>query len=365
MSGGAIPNDRGEAPRDLATEALLELLAIRSVIGEEAELAGHVEARLRRRLPDVRRHGNGIVGFGPRRGRPLVALVGHLDTVLPAPDDPNPPRIEGGRAFGLGASDMKGAIARDLALLEELDLAALPYDLAFAYYDREEGPIVSNGLRPLYEATPELARADLAICGEPTGNAVQLGALGTMHLRFVFHGKAAHSARPWQGENAIHKAAPLLAALAAAAPRDVAVDGLVFREVASATTASGGRSRNVVPDRFEVNLNVRFAPGTDPKEIERRLAAHAPGAERAVVDLAPAAPPRRSHPLVERLITATAAPVEPKQAWTDVAQLSAWGLAAVNFGPGEQDQAHQRGESISLASLARGRALLRSFLATA
>ena len=57
------------------------------------------------------------------------------------------------------------------------------------------------------------------------------------------HGVRAHSARAWVGENAIHKAAPVLARLAEYRPRDVPVDGLVYREGLNAVRISGGRRR--------------------------------------------------------------------------------------------------------------------------
>jgi succinyl-diaminopimelate desuccinylase len=340
-----------------------ELLAIPSIVGEETAIANYVEARLRARLADVRRHGNAIVGFAPPRGRPRVAFAGHLDTVAPAPDDPNPPRIVGDRQFGLGASDMKGAIACDLLVLDSLDLDASPFDLAWVYYDREEGPLAENGLRPLFDSVPELVKLDLAICGEPTDNKVQLGCVGSLHAKVAFTGRAAHSARPWQGENAIHKGGKFLAALAAVPVRDVTLDGLLFREVLSATLALGGRSRNVVPDRFEINVNARFSAATDPKQIEANIRALAAGGEVTIVDLAPAAHPRRDHPIIDRIVGIAGAPPEPKQAWTDVAQFAEHGVAALNFGPGEQAQAHQRGESVSLQSVDRGLELRRRLLA--
>jgi succinyl-diaminopimelate desuccinylase len=343
-------------------DLLLQMLTIRSEIGNERALANFVETRLRARLGDVRRFGNAIVAFGPRRGRPLVAIAGHLDTVLGAPDDPNPPRATGDRIFGLGASDMKGAIASDLWLLETCDMNDAEFDLCWIYYDREEGPIAENGLRLLWDLVPELASVDLAICGEPTNNSLQLGCVGSVHVRVVFHGRAAHSARPWQGDNAIHRSWMLLKHLAEAPVREAVIDGLPFREVISATMATGGRSRNVIPDRFELNINARFAPDSGVASIVAHIQSMAPGAEVTVVDAAPAARPNRYHPFVERLAQRTGVPVEPKQAWTDVAQFAERGITAVNFGPGEQAQAHQRGESIPVEFLARGLEFRKRFL---
>ena len=76
--------------------------------------------------------------------------------------------------------------------------------------------------------------------------------MGSVHVTVTFEGRTAHSARPWQGDNAITKAAPFLMELGEREPNDVYRDGLLFREVISATMASAGRSRNIVPDRCEI-----------------------------------------------------------------------------------------------------------------
>jgi succinyl-diaminopimelate desuccinylase len=85
-------------------------------------------------------------------------------------------------------------------------------------------------------------------------------------------------------------------------------------------------------------------------------------AEVRFTDLSPAAPPFAEHSLVRALREAGILAVEPKQAWTDVARFAALGVPAVNFGPGEQAQAHQKNEWTSLSKLEAGYAILTRFL---
>ena len=54
--------------------------------------------------------------------------------------------------------------------------------------------------------------------------------------------------------------------------------------------------------------------------------------------------------------------VEPKQAWTPVAQFSEAGLDAVNLGPGATAYAHKRDERVAIAELARTYAALQRFV---
>ena len=204
---------------------------------------------------------------------------------------------------------------------------------------------------------------DLAVCLEPSDNKLSLGASGSIHANVVFEGRTAHSARPWQGENAIHKAGPFLTELAALAPREALIDGLLYRSVTSVTLAQGGRGRNVVPDAFELNLNHRFSPDRTLAQAQRDVEALVAGRARIEWrDLSPSAPPFANHPLVAALRDSGVAAVEPKQAWTDVARFAAIGVPGVNFGPGVNAQAHQRNEWTSLAKVAEGREILVRWL---
>jgi succinyl-diaminopimelate desuccinylase len=329
-------------------ERTLQLCRVRSPTGDEAALCDQLEGWARERWPGAatRRIGNSLVIGRNSVDRPTVALVAHLDTVPFFAGD-GEPRREGSRLIGKGASDMKGGLAVALALAETLPTTASPL---LVLYEREEGPYTENGLEPLF-AAGVIPQVDLAICLEPTANALQLGCVGSLHATIRFRGQAAHSARPWEGRNAVHAAGTLLSRLAALAPREVERDGLLFREVTSVTRASGGQARNVVPDLFELNLNHRFAPGksvTEAQQDVRQLVGE--GVEIEFTDLSPSGPVCLGNAVVQRL-RSLAGRVEPKQAWTDVARFATHGIDAVNFGPGDPAQAHQVGEWADVLAL--------------
>lgn len=372
---------RTDSPDGLA-EALAArteaLCAVASPIGEEQALCDQVERWARGCFRHVRRVKNSLVvwvdgvpvpsapgGDGAGGGVPLVALCGHLDTVpIHAEDHGRFPRREGGRIVAPGASDMKSGVALAMEVAERLPRAERFCDLALVLYAREEGPFAENELADVLRDVPEVSLAALALCLEPTDNVLQLGCVGSIHATVTFRGRSAHSARPWQGENAIHKAGALLGHLAVRSPRVAESGGITYREVVSATRIDGGRARNVVPDRCTLNLNFRFAPdkalATAADELRALVARF--GGEAELTDLSPACPAFADHPLVRRLAERAQATLEAKQAWTDVARLAAAGVPAVNFGPGATAQAHQVGEWVEIASLSRCYRMLEAFL---
>jgi succinyl-diaminopimelate desuccinylase len=353
-------------------DLLLDLLAMPCVTGEEGPIAAWLEERYAGRGERVRRAANSVVVGEPATGRPTVLLVGHTDVVPPTPEDLHP-RRDGDRIIGRGASDMKAGLAVAMDAFEDSGLRDGPYNLILVAYAGEEGAHAGNELGPVLTAMPDLSAAALAVVLEPTDLTVQLGCMGALHAEITFPGKAAHSARPWQGANALTSAGAFLTELHGRAPEQVTVDGLEFAEVFTATrawtgppTAQGGgfNARNVVPEAFTVNVNYRFAPDKDLADAQTRIADLVAGRGTIeIVDRAPAGRPRRDAPLVDAFVTAVAAPVEPKQAWTDVARFSEVGVPALNYGPGLTAQAHQAGEYVPEDNLLQARAALGRFLA--
>jgi succinyl-diaminopimelate desuccinylase len=197
---------------------------------------------------------------------------------------------------------------------------------------------------------------------EPTDNAVHAGCLGNINATWVFHGRSGHSARPWTADNAIEHAAAGVLALAAHEPVAHEFDGLRFVEVASVTRIAGGIAANVIPDRVECHVNFRTAPGRSPEEAEARLRELCGERGELRIDSnAPSAPVATGNPLVRSLVAHGGLAVAPKQAWTPVAEFAAYGLDAVNFGPGAPAQAHRRDEHIEVAALARSYEVLESW----
>jgi succinyl-diaminopimelate desuccinylase len=257
----------------------LELVDLPSESRDEGRAAAHVLEVLRAGGVQARDAGDTCVLAelpGPAGG-PLVVLAGHLDTV-PAQGN-RPGRRDGEHVHGLGASDMKAALAVMLEL--GLTLRAPSCRVVLCFFGREELGIADSALTPLLDREPDVRGADLAVVMEPTANALHAGCLGNVNASWTFHGTAGHSARPWLADNAIHRAAAGIARLAQVPPAPVSFGGLTFTEVASVTRIAGGIADNVVPDATACHVNFRYAPGRSAQDAEARCTSCAPRTPRA------------------------------------------------------------------------------------
>ncbi|CDJ99460.1 putative succinyl-diaminopimelate desuccinylase DapE [Microbacterium sp. C448] len=339
------------------------LCDIPSVSGDETPLADAIEAAVST-LPhlEVFRDGDTIVARTMLGRDQRVVIAGHIDTV---PINDNLPTrdvvVDGEECiWGRGTVDMKAGVAVQLVLAAELVEPRV--DITWMWYDHEEVDSSLNGLNRLSRVRPDLFQADFAILGEPSGGEVEGGCNGTLRAIVRTHGVRAHSARSWIGENAIHKAAPILERLARYRAQTVTVEGLDYREGLNAVSISGGIAGNVIPDLCEVEVNFRFAPNRSELAAEQHVRDVFEGFEVEIVDLAPGARPGLDAPLAREFVAAVGAEPRPKYGWTDVARFSALGVPAVNYGPGDPHLAHHDEERVPVSQIeavARG---LRAWL---
>ncbi|HEX2246930.1 MAG TPA: succinyl-diaminopimelate desuccinylase [Arthrobacter sp.] len=325
------------------------LIDINSVSGNERELADAVEAALLA-LPhlQVTRDGDAIVARTDLGRDERIILAGHLDTVpLPLTAGSRgtvPSSWDGEVLYGRGTTDMKGGVAVQLALAARL--VEPVRDVTYVFYDHEEVEASLSGLGRLVKNYPELLQGDFAILLEPTDGTVEGGCNGTSRFEVTTVGKAAHSARAWMGQNAIHAAAEILARLRDHEPATVKVDGLEYRESLNAVKIHGGTAGNVIPDRTVVEINYRFAPDKTPDDAEAYVRNLLDGFAVVRTDAAAGARPGLNHPAAADFVAAVGAEPKPKYGWTDVARFSALGIPAVNFGPGDALLAHTDNEHV-------------------
>ena len=332
-----------------------------SVSGNEAELAGQIERALLD-LPwlDVQRDGNTVVARTSQGKDRRVVLAGHIDTVPVA--DNLPSRLDGGRLYGCGTTDMKSGVAVQLRLCATIPEPA--FDVTYVFYECEEVAAERNGLGRLSRTSPDLLAGDFAILLEPTGGDIEGGCQGSMRAAVTVTGKRAHTARSWMGLNAIHQAGYVLDILRGYQPREPEVDGLRYHEGLNAVGITGGVAGNVVPDACEVTVNYRFAPDRSPEEAEAHLRGLFAAWPLRVLDAAAGARPGLDDPLAQHFLTAVGGTARAKLGWTDVARFASLGVPAVNYGPGIPEIAHTAAEHVEVAQIAHCEARLRHWLAT-
>lgn len=333
------------------------IVDIPSVSGDEKALADAVQETLRVHAPHLtlERDGDTVVARTHLGHARRVVLAGHLDTVPLKDNLPSHRRERDGvqELVGRGSCDMKGGVAVFLQLA--VLATAPPVDLTWIFYDHEEVAAADNSLARIAHTHPEWLAGDFAILGEPTRAGVEGGCKGTMKLEITAHGTAAHSARDWVGDNAIHKLGEVLRRLEAYQARTAVIDGLSYRECLNAVRIDGGIAGNVIPDRAHLTINYRFAPDTDPQQAEAHVREVLEGCavDIEVSDSAAGALPGLDSAPAQNFLAALGdgVRIEAKQGWTDVARFSALGVPAVNFGPGDPLLAHTDDEHVPVTEL--------------
>ena len=198
---------------------------------------------------------------GPKTG-PTLVLHGHID-VVPGRPEQFVPRLDGDKLYGRGAYDMKGGLAAMMCAMRDVAEQDRVRVHLVVVADEESDNPAQRGSDYLVEKG---YTGDFAITGEPTDMKIGVQAKGVLGLRIEVHGKAAHGSTPWEGDNAVVKAVD----------RFRAIEGLPFasesselfpRPSISLGRIIGGDALNKVPDKAVIDVDIRYLPGQDPKEL--------------------------------------------------------------------------------------------------
>ncbi len=301
-----------------------------------------------------------VLAVYPGAGGPALMLEAHLDTVSGAgmTDDPFSGALSEGRVWGRGACDCKASLAAMLSALSRAvqDNLSTPCVL-LAVVDEESRFLGINTF--LREPLPLPVRG--AVVGEPTDLQVIDRHGGAVRLNFVVRGRAAHSAYPELGDNAILHAAELVQAFAAH-HRDLQGDAHRAEGVRTCTPTliEGGTAINVIPDRCVVGIDRRLRPDERPEPVQRELEQVATWVaagrftwETEVILLDPPLAPRSPSPLADlceqavREVRGTAQRGLVTYS-TDASNLAETGMEAVVLGPGDIAQAHSAEEWVEV-----------------
>ena len=307
------------------------LMDIPSLSGEEGEvgrfLASHLEGLgYQVELQEVEPGRANVLARTD--ARPRVVLSTHMDTVPPF----IPSREDATHIYGRGACDAKGIIAAQLTAAARLRAEGVEEIGLLFTVDEELGSLGARAANT-HAAGRE---CEYLINGEPTENRLAVGSKGSLRLRLLTEGRAAHSAYPERGESAVEKMLDVLADVRAC---DWPRDDFFGETTCNIGTIRGGTRPNVIPAEAAAELQIRLVtPSGTIREILEKVVAG-----RARVEYLSAAEPVRMLPVegFER---------EVVRFTTDIPYLSSWGQPLL-LGPGSILDAHTDGERVSKREL--------------
>ena len=337
---------------------LQNLININSVTGDEILILDFIEKFLSKNnfSGEIIRNDGGIIAI-PKNSSQKIALVGHVDTV-PVSKTQKIEFENTDTIAGRGSVDMKGGISLILHSLVEAN-----QDIVGVFYTAEEGPYEMNGLGELMPILLNNKNLEFSIILEPTNCQIELGCLGTLNAIVKLKGIAAHSARPWVGENPIYKIGDISKKVSENEITLLDIEGLEFKQVLSITTVSSGIANNVIPDEALLNINFRFSPEMSNDEAHNFInQMFSEFGEIEITSSSEGAMPNLENPNVKNFISSTSLTPNPKQAWTDIARFYRHGIPSVNFGPGDPLLAHTADEHVSKTQLLDSYQLLLNYL---
>jgi acetylornithine deacetylase len=387
-----------EVDRERLVETAGRMIGVHSFTGSEEPMARlmvelYEELGLRVQWQQVE-HGraNALGTWEGAGGGPSLMFNGHMDTsysgqepwLKDVPGFQPEPFVRDGRLYGLGVSNMKGALAcyveavralREAGMRPRGDvlLAAVCGEIEKTQY----GDAVGAEYRGYAAGTRYLVShggvADMCLLGEPTEGKVVLGHFGALWLRIRVHGDFIHTAfsEGRSDRNSILRMHEVLAAIREWIPTwetdpENAYGGA--RAIVNVGAVEGGFGWRVsrTPHHTDVCLDVRVPP-TKPMPVARRqvldwvrsLAGRFPdyGIEGEVYVTAPGAEIAEDHPLVAAIDASHeevfgAAPERDVTRWfSDASALTRYGVPTVNYGTSTGLMDVELGENLEIEGL--------------
>jgi len=211
--------------------------------------------------------------------KPRLIFYGHVDVVPAEGWDAFKPWMEGGKIYGRGATDMKGAIVALLLGLEALKGKSLRYDTSVMITTDEELSQASQ-IRYLAQFLQPLSGAYVFSLDSSFGY-VGIANLGVLQMEIKVKGKSVHSGLSHLGENAVEKANLLMGALLDLKNKVVQRKSAIAVHPATGLTRmesklninkiEGGLKVNIVPDQCVISVDRRLIPEEDLEEAEKEL----------------------------------------------------------------------------------------------
>lgn len=319
------------------------------------------------------------VGPSDRGG---VILSGHTDVVPVAGQvwsrDPFKLHIDGGRAYGRGAVDMKTFDALAILLMERLadEELAVPLHLLLSY---DEETTCLGSTDAIAVMGRELPMPVAAIVGEPTELQVADAHKSCAIFTTWVHGSPAHSAKPYLGANAVMAGGEIIAELNRISDDMERRGDSGGRFDPPYTTVQvgeihGGTARNILAEECVIKWEFRGLPDLDPEEIPRCVAKAGKEIERtrlnrhgsfgSIETVRPAFVPGLrpdAGSRAERLalgLTRNGKTITVSYA-TEAGHFQEAGIPTVVCGPGSINAAHQADEFITLEQIAAGEAFMQ------
>ncbi len=301
-----------------------------------------------------------------------LLLCGHLDTVPPTEGwrgDPFSPKVRGGKLVGLGACDMKGAIATMIVAGIEAISENDEVGVGFLFTSDEE--VGMSGAKMAAPRVKDVFRnLRLCVIGEPTDLRLVTCHKGSFKASLKVRGIAAHSSIPETGSNAIHHGIRIL--------NEIIEQGipplehpLLGKPTLQVTIVKGGIAENIIPDSFEARMDMRLIPSETEESRKSLLMKIVKEDANVTMEFGPYFPPYEAPQLPEiDLIARVMESIGLNSRACGVPYMTEasvyWmaGIPSVIIGPGDIKQAHRPNESIYVSKLAQAKKLYKNLIST-